>query len=107
MAKVNGRRTSKSACYNAGRSDALAGRPSNPEGSVDKKKYKWGYNAAKKRMKNAVDTQKAKIRQCNPIATCVATGYRGREKSMGAYDWANDEFFVTPEAMDEYHGVTL
>ena len=97
---------SKSACYNAGRNDAKAGRPRNSKGYAEPQRYHDAYSkTVKAMMKKGLDTAMITSRR-NPMAVCAATGVQKPERSMGAYDVANDEFFVTGAAMDAWHGVT-
>ena len=97
--------TSKSASYNAGKSDALAGKPKNPKGHIDQAKYCTGYSNTIGCAKRYATAAKTKKLTSNPLAVCAATGVNTNEMYMGAYDSANDEFFVSPAVMDAHHGV--
>ena len=98
---------SKSESYNAGRQDAIAGKPRNWTGHVNRTKYSSGYNNAASTMRATQEAKRDEKSRNNPMAVCAATGVKKPEMSMGAYDSANDEFFLSPAVMDAHHGVAL
>jgi len=80
---------SKSASYNAGKADALAGRPRDATGHSVKNKYHDGYSRYKDR------AVKVHTKDVKPI------------KDTRRYDWANDKYFDSDEAMDAAHGILV
>ena len=99
---------SKNPAYIAGRADFENQRPRSTKRfatATQKQRYLDGYHKAEIRAQKEIDKGKPREHPTNPLAVCAATGVRTNEMYMGAYDPANDQFFVTPEVMDRHHEI--
>jgi len=99
---------SRNPAYIAGKNEFLDGNPSDAkdwETNKQKQAYWDGYTKARVRAEKFANRYKQKETPPNPVVTCAATGKPGREKTMGAYDVANNVFFVSGDVMDSFHGI--